>query len=116
MPAPDILQFLNTSDFMRRWVEVHPDLNRTRLLRWMGEQVGLSREQMLALIYGDGARIQTEAVALFARMFALDNERREYLRRLVYQESCDRQHLSDGSSPPRGSSSPSMMGSYVLIA
>lgn len=23
---------------------------------------------------------------------------------------------SDGSSPPRGSSSPSMMGSYVLIA
>lgn len=95
MPPPDILHFLNTSDFMRRWVEVHPGMNRTRLLRWMGEQVGLSREQMWALIYGDGARIQADAVAQFARMFELDDERREYLRRLVYQESCDRQHLSE---------------------
>ena len=66
MPAPDILHFLHVQDFLRDWVASQPETSETELLRWMGERVELSREQVRNLIYEEGHIIQPDAIPRFA--------------------------------------------------
>lgn len=86
MPSPDILESLHAVEFMRRWVAAHPEIRKSRLLRWMGSQVGLTLEQMRNLIYKEGHPIQPETIPGFCRIFGFDDQRREYFRRLVLMQ------------------------------
>lgn len=95
MPTPDILHFLHVTEFMRAWVATHAEMSETRLLRWMGEQVGLSREQMRNLIYEPGHVVQPKTMPAFARLFGLDDHRREYLRCLIRLQGADPEHEAE---------------------
>lgn len=83
MSAPEITRFLHLRDYLRRWVAARPELSETQVFRWMGERVGLSREQVRNLIYEDGHVIQPDAIPAFARMLGLNDFEREYLRALI---------------------------------
>ena len=82
MDGPDILKFVEFGSFARAWLATQPDGYTNPRLRAMGKQVGLSRAQMWNLFFHDD-KVQLDAVPAFARLFGLDDQRREHLRRLV---------------------------------
>lgn len=82
LDPPDIYAFTSPAPYLEAWLVRQPSRSANAAADWLAKHAGCSRQHIWSLA-GGSRKVQPEHVPALARALGLDDEGREYLRRLV---------------------------------